>query len=350
MAADLFAGAGGFSKAAAEAGIQVKVAVEIDPHACETYRRNLLSSENASVSLFEADLNKLSVVEIASPFGENGCDLVLGGPPCQGFSVHRIKGAGVSDPRNQLIHSYFEVVKYLQPGAFLMENVPGILWERHSQYLSLFYRKAEDAGYSVGEPVVLDARDFGVPQRRKRVFILGILSSMPEIKNWPPAPTHGNELARRSNPALKPWLAASCAFDPAPDGDINDIHMQHGEELIRAFANTPANGGSRRDSGRILTCHLEHDGHKDVYGRIDSSVPAPTMTTACINPSKGRFVHPTENHGITLRQAARLQTFPDSYTFYGGLIAAGRQIGNAVPVSLGRAVLEPVRAFLEEHM
>lgn len=122
--------------------------------------------------------------------------------------------------------------------------------------------------------------------------------------------------------------------------------MNHSQELIDVFMRTPINGGSRKDSGRILPCHGKHDGHKDVYGRIDPSVPGPTMTTACINPSKGRFVHPIENHGITLRQAARFQTFPDDYIFKGGLIAAGVQIGNAVPVLLGEVLLKAVSESL----
>lgn len=122
--------------------------------------------------------------------------------------------------------------------------------------------------------------------------------------------------------------------------------MNHGPELLDAFKRTPPNGGSRKDSGRILACHKDHDGHKDVYGRIDPTVPAPTMTTACINPSKGRFVHPTEHHGITVRQAARIQTFSDDFVFKGGLTAAGRQIGNAVPVDLGIALIKHIKIHL----
>jgi len=119
--------------------------------------------------------------------------------------------------------------------------------------------------------------------------------------------------------------------------------MQHGEKLLETFKATPPNGGSRKDSGRVLDCHRDHDGHKDVYGRIDPTRPAPTMTTACVNPSKGRFVHPTLHHGITLRQAARLQTFPDWFVFEGGLMAGGVQVGNAVPVDMAAALLSPLR-------
>ncbi|WP_211103929.1 DNA cytosine methyltransferase [Skermanella pratensis] len=122
--------------------------------------------------------------------------------------------------------------------------------------------------------------------------------------------------------------------------------MRHGQALTDAFATTPHNGGSRHESNRILDCHKNHDGHADVYGRINPANPAPTMTTACINPSKGRFVHPTLNHGITVRQSARIQTLPDDFVFAGGLRAAGQQIGNAVPVALAKLLVGHIKALL----
>ena len=128
--------------------------------------------------------------------------------------------------------------------------------------------------------------------------------------------------------------------------DENAIHMNHNCEIDEALKATPKNGGSRKDSGRILPCHKEHDGHKDVYGRIDPNKPGPTMTTACINPSKGRFVHPTKNHGITARHAARLQTFPDDYMFEGNPSQIATQIGNAVPMKLVEALAPTLHCAL----
>ena len=229
-----------------------------------------------------------------------------------------------------------------------MENVPGMLWDRHAFALRRFYREGALAGYDVDQAIIIDARDCGLPQRRKRVFILGIRRGIDtSALAWPPRKTHGSEVARRSNPELLPWVNCTSAFCAAPPGDANDVHMSHSQELVDAFRRTPANGGSRKDSGRLLDCHKNHDGHKDVYGRIDPGKPAPTMTTACINPSKGRFVHPVEHHGITVRQAARIQTFPDTFNFSGGLIAAGQQVGNAVPVELGRQLIAHLIPLLE---
>ena len=339
---DLFSGAGGFSLGAIQAGFSVKLAVEYNARAVDTYRHNLGQDENTSPVIYGADITTLPPKDVRSEVYPNSeiCDLMLGGPPCQGFSTHRIKGAGVNDPRNNLILTYFAFVREFKPSFFLMENVPGMLWPRHSGYLKAFYDESHGAGYEIFPPAVLDASDFGIAQRRKRVFILGVRKDLNTDLAWPPLPTHGHARARTANPKLKPWKDCSSVFLPSPNGDENNVHMKHGPILTNAFANTPINGGSRKDSGRMLPCHEKHDGHKDVYGRINPFEVAPTMTTACVNPSKGRFVHPTENHGITVRQAARIQTFPDSFTFLGGLMTAGQQIGNAVPVELARFLID----------
>jgi DNA (cytosine-5)-methyltransferase 1 len=345
---DIFAGAGGFSLAASRVGISVKLAIEQNKHACATYKHNFRRRRTV---LQVGDITEMSPRKLASEHFEDHeiCDILLGGPPCQGFSIHRIRGAGIEDPRNHLIHTYFDFVRAFEPSVFLMENVPGMLWNRHSEFLEDFYRRAKAAHYNVLEPVVIDARDYGLPQRRKRVFILGIKKDLDQAGlTWPPAPTHGSPQARKKEASLKRWISCASIFRDIPREDENGIYMNHSEELIEAFRNTPKNGGSRGDSGRVLACHEKHDGHKDVYGRIDPRQPGPTMTTACINPSKGRFVHPTQHHGITVRQAARIQTFPDEFVFKGGLMAAGVQIGNAVPVQLGEAILRSLRPFLRK--
>jgi DNA (cytosine-5)-methyltransferase 1 len=343
--ADLFAGAGGFSLAAVLAGCEVVFAVEFDKNAAKTYKHNIgAQSRSENVVVYNDDITSLDASDLARKhFPDGDCDLLLGGPPCQGFSTHRINDSGVDDPRNALVHEYFAFVRSLRPKAFIMENVPGMLWPRHKSYLDEFYRQALDSGYSVYQPQKLDARDYGIPQRRQRVFILGIRGDVSAKGfEWPPKPTHSApEFAETAG--LKPWVPCGAAFADLPSGDINGVHMNHGPELVAAFARTPVNGGSRKDSGRLLNCHVDHNGHNDVYGRIDPSKPAPTMTTACINPSKGRFVHPVLNHGITARQAARIQTFPDDYIFFGGLMAAGKQIGNAVPVVFGQKLIHHIK-------
>ncbi|GLQ11455.1 cytosine-specific methyltransferase [Devosia yakushimensis] len=346
---DLFAGAGGFSLAAVQAGAEIVFAVEFDKNAADTYKKNIaVPHRSPNVVVYNRDITSLCAAGLAEVHFSSGdaCDLLLGGPPCQGFSAHRIKGAGIADPRNKLIHEYFEFVAKLQPRAFLMENVPGMLWDRHKDYVEEFYRRARDNDYQIFVPVKLDARDYGTPQRRHRVFILGLRQDVDATDfQWPPPTSHSSSEDEIKS-GKKAWVSCASAFTPARPGDPNDVHMKHGPTLTAAFANTPHDGGSRADSGRELPCHANHDGHSDVYGRIDSRAPAPTMTTACINPSKGRFVHPRLDHGITPRQAARIQTFPDDFEFEGGLMSAGKQIGNAVPIVLGEALIRHIQKLL----
>lgn len=346
---DLFAGAGGFSLGAIAAGVDIVGALEFHKHPASSYEANVKRKSGAKIPVIKEDILTVSPADAMQRWslaGDN-VDIIIGGPPCQGFSSHRINDAGVGDPRNKLLGRYFEFVEAIRPRIFLVENVPGLLWDRHKAYLDAFYARGDAAEYDLSPAKVINARDFGVPQNRRRVFILGVDRRRPLKISWPPEPTHVSpSLAEPERKGRESWRTAKEVFSPAPAGDLNDIHMQHSADLVALFANTPLNGGSRSESGRVLKCHEGYNGHSDVYGRIDPERPGPTMTTACINPSKGRFVHPTEHHGITLRQAARFQTFPDTFIFGGGLMSGGEQIGNAVPVLLATALLQPLVAVL----
>ena len=350
-AVDLFSGAGGFSLAAKRVGINVLAALEVSPYACKTYKENFCKDPSNAPVLLERDILSITPHEFSdcTKIRQNTLDILMGGPPCQGYSTHRINDAGVDDPRNKLLIRYFDFISYLAPRAFIVENVPGMLWPRHQGYVKQFYNLALAAGYHIAPPIILNAQDYGVPQNRKRVFILGTRDALC-AGLWPPPKTHFSPRSKQvlAGEALA-WVNAAKVFDrPLELNDPNNIHMNHGPALIEVFRSTPLNGGSRYQSSRILPCHKEHNGHKDVYGRIDPARPGPTMTTACTNPSKGRFLHPTENHGITVRHAARFQTFPDDFVFIGGLMASSQQVGNAVPIKLGEAVLRCIAQILHD--
>lgn len=369
---DLFAGAGGFSLAALNCGIKVLGAIELDKNACETYKANIVKSRSPETRLHSENIFEIDPCIFRQSLGlkKGELDILLGGPPCQGFSTHRINDSGVEDPRNQLLIRYFDFVRELSPKMFLVENVPGLLWPRHADYLSKFVSLARRHGYSVLKPVKLNAKDYGVPQNRQRVFILGLRSELNRSElQWPPAPTHF-----RNNKHGPVWRTASQVFPRPPERvidqlaeqlgkpivdalvfgdelppastDSSAITMNHTTDLIERFKNTPING-SRLDASFRLPCHdEEYDGHKDVYGRIRLAQPGPTITTGCFNPSKGRFLHPWLNHGIAVRYAARFQTFPDSFEFQGGITSQGKQVGNAVPVLLGEHLLHELQRFL----
>jgi DNA (cytosine-5)-methyltransferase 1 len=374
-AIDLFAGAGGFSLSATQVGVEMLAAVEYDRDACTTYRNNIKNESCKEISVFEGDIQALNPEDVMTQtdIAPKELDLLLGGPPCQGFSTHRILGAGVDDPRNKLLLRYFDFVKAIRPKVFIVENVPGMLWKRHELYLQRFKNLTRRNGYRLLGPIKINAKDYGVPQNRIRVFMIGVRTDIDSSAiEWPPKQTH---FAPGSG--LKEWNNASTVFEQAPklvikkiDKIVNEgkplnlvfgrpvlaksldpsaIHMNHSENLTERFQQTPVNGG-RGDIDFRLKCHEGgYTGHLDTYSRIRLAQPGPTMTTGCTNPSKGRFLHPWKNYGITVRHAARFQTFPENFVFSGGIISQSKQIGNAVPVDLGRTIIETALSSLIQN-
>ncbi|MFZ6871816.1 DNA cytosine methyltransferase [Undibacterium sp. Di27W] len=369
---DLFSGAGGFSLAALNSGLHVLAAIEFDNAAAETYQKNIVEKYSPNTKLLPFDILEINPKDFRESLDlEKGhLDMLIGGPPCQGFSTHRINGKGIDDPRNKLLLRYFDFVKELKPKIFLVENVPGLLWKRHEKYLKQFNELAEENGYQIFKPIKVNAKDYGVPQNRDRVFILGVSKSI-DIRHltWPPHPTHFSPTEGGQT-----WLSSSVVFEKPPeptfkklkqilgkekvnslvfgqptlgiDLDPSALHMTHTQDLLERIQITPING-SREDIAFRLPCHSNaYKGHKDVYGRIRLAQPGPTITTGCFNPSKGRFLHPWLNHGITIRHAARLQTFPDDFVFTNGITSQGKQVGNAVPVKLGEQLITTLRNFL----
>ncbi|MEZ9412557.1 DNA cytosine methyltransferase [Vibrio lentus] len=383
-AIDLFAGAGGFTLSAIEAGVDVLAAIEFDKAAAVTYRENFINTRKLKIDLRageeRGDINNVDPSELRSSLNlkKGQLDIILGGPPCQGFSTHRINNAGVNDPRNALLLRYFEFVNEFSPKAFLVENVAGLLWKRHKPFLDKFIELAEQAGYVIKFCDIVNAKDYGVPQNRKRVFILGIRKELScSCIVFPPESTHFSPSSGK-NPE---WVAASSVFENIPERlyqvywedffqkkeklskeetfkllkslpygkpfkekDPCDVRMNPSDMMKERFSDTPLNG-SREDAGEKhrLKCHSNgYKGHKDVYGRIFIHTPSNTITTGCNNPSKGRFVHPWKNHGMTLRHAARLQSFPDWFDFHGSSTEQARQIGNAVPPLLGTILIDSI--------
>jgi DNA (cytosine-5)-methyltransferase 1 len=372
-AIDLFSGAGGFSLGAINADINVLAAIEFDKDAAKTYENNIVNKRSKNTELRCSDILEIdpSVFRNDLQLKKGQLDLLIGGPPCQGFSTHRILGSGIDDPRNKLLLRYFDFVKELEPKMFLVENVPGLLWKRHEAYLNDFKRQASEHGYKLFDPIQLNAKDYGVPQNRERVFILGVRETIDTTKLiWPPKQTHF-----APNKGEPVWINASTVFDTPPKEKLDElaeildretvdalifgdpvlpsikdpsaINMAHTEKLLPRIRETPING-SREDISFRLPCHgNKYPGHKDVYGRIKLAQPGPTMTTGCFNPSKGRFLHPWLDHGMTIRHAARFQTFPDDFVFSSGITSQGKQVGNAVPVKLAEKLLGTLQSFLQ---
>ncbi|WP_154675485.1 DNA cytosine methyltransferase [Parafrankia elaeagni] len=342
---DLFAGCGGGSMGFRKAGFAPVAAVEIDDLAAAAYEANLglrpIVRDIRDVSL--DDLRAAGVVP-----GE--LTLLFGCPPCQSFTVlRRGQDASAYDRRrNDLIYEYLRMVRELRPRHLAFENVPGLVTGRWSSYFEVFRKMLADLEYKAVSHVV-DAADYGVPQRRKRVLVVASRVAEPQL---PPATHHapdalpmpGQRLhltVREAIGALRPL--ASGQRDP---DDRFHVARRHSEIALRRLRAVPE-GGGRADlpDDLVLACHRDHQGHYDIYGRMWWNQVAPTLTSGCTNVTRGRFAHPEQDRAITLREAMLLQTFPSDAQLAGGVEAMALQVGNAVPSLLARRIGEQIAAM-----
>lgn len=332
-AIDLFSGAGGLSFGLELAGFDVRLAVDWDKNSILTHGRNM------SAPAIVADLSELSGAQILAMAGLDDLDLLAGGPPCQGFSVQRRGDA--TDERNKLVFEYLRLVDEIRPRAFIMENVAAIAGPRGRFFLNSIMTAATELGYSV-KAEVLDAANFGVPQHRKRLFLAGVRSG--EAIEFP-HPTHGPSS----------WVTVRDAFkglpDPFDDPEGASAFHNHERDNIspknRERISYVPEGGGREDIPEELRlpCHrvsVATAGHRGVYGRLWWDRPSGTITTKCNSFTRGRFAHPVQPRNITMREAARLQGFPDEFIFVGDKVSVAHQIGNAVPPALAAAVANAV--------
>lgn len=340
---DLFAGAGGLSLAFHMEGFQVVAAVELDSKACRTYRRSFISpGRSPSTLLIEAGVHEdETVARLKDVIGDKRLDVLVGGPPCQDFSPARArirKRGGMLTHRSSLVQAYLNCVRVLRPRSFLFENVPGLRTASSGIWRTLI-DDLDRAGYHVVHRE-LDAARYGVPQRRRRLIVVGTLREELLPFTFPEGADHPDLSVASALRGLPPLSAGERS-----EQLHNHYARSHRAEMVHYFS-TIEPGKSWRHGARILKCHESHSGHWDVYGRIKPDELAPTMTCGCTNPSKGRFIHPSDNRGLTVREAARIQTFPDDWVFEGGVESESRQVGNAVPVKLGRALACQLRELL----
>ena len=315
-AIDLFSGCGGLTLGLSLAGFRVVGAVEIDPLAVETYKAN-----HKKVFVWPDDIRKISVAAVMRrlKIKRGQLDLLAGCPPCQGFStMTTLNGRIGQDERNDLVFQFLRFVRGLRPKAVMMENVPKLAKNHRFKTLRAELKKL---GYEVRHDV-LDAANYGVPQRRRRlILIAGRRMEIPFGKTASKQVTVRDAFKRLGKRAKA--------------GLLHNLPENRSDKVKKLIRQIPRNGGSRLDLGRArqLKCHKDCDGFKDVYGRMAWDDVSPTITGGCFNPSKGRFLHPTKNRAITMREAALLQSFPADYYFptSRGKTPVAQMIGNALP-------------------
>lgn len=343
IAIDLFCGAGGLSLGLREAGFQIAAAVDNDPVAIRTYNANIGSH------VFSSPIEEISAFDLLTKAGlsPGECTLLAGGPPCQGFSLQR-RGSR-KDPRNALVLEFLRMIEEIRPRFFLMENVAGLLTKHGSPFLREFSLRTSRLDYLI-HVATLDAVDFGVPQIRKRAFLIG--EHAPNFISRFKMPEGLQEAPRTVRDAIGDLPS------PPENGTCHPHVPNHYREARLAPINierirfVPPGGGREHLPDNLqLACHVNNPTHrhKDVYGRLAWDQPSVTLTARFDSFTRGRFAHPIENRSLTIREGARIQSFPDSFIFEGNREDGARQVGNAVPPLLARHLGETILDAASAH-
>lgn len=358
---DLFAGCGGLSIGFQQANYEITKAVECDEMVATTYMNN-----HKDVPVIVDDIKN---IDIDSVFQKDETDVIIGGPPCQGFSMagERIRQGFVDDPRNYLFKHYFDIVKKVKPKVFMIENVKGMLTmnngEIFNEIVNIFQNRGQLNGYEYNvEYTVINAMDFGVPQNRERVLIIGALNEQVNL----------DELFIETRRNIEReyfdffnnvtvWDAISNLGADTKTGDVDNMKIESNYQkyLISESKKTKNHIATKHNPRTIermkrVRCGenwtvLDEDinsVHSGAYGRLERGGFAPTITTRFDTPSGGNYIHPIQNRTITPREAARIQSFPDDFVFYGTKSSICKQIGNAVPPKLAYFLAELVKKVI----
>lgn len=333
---DLFSGCGGLSEGLIQAGFEVKFAVDNNPYAIKAYKMNHSCSH-----VVQGDIRQITVDSIKRILGDLPLHFLAGCPPCQGFSsIRRLnRKKNIDDQRNALILEYFRFLKGLNPYVFMMENVPGL-----ADYYLFTYMISElkRSDYFIHYEV-LNMKDFGIPQRRKRLILVGSRLGPIDVVR-----TTGEKATVRD--IIGNIEPVSITEDP-----VHKIKANHGNRITKMISLLPKNGGSRTDlpAEYLLACHSRKNvGFNDVYGRLRWDDYSTTITGGCLNPSKGRFLHPEEDRCITPREAALLQSFPRHYKFPTDIAKPelALLIGNSLPPKFSYIQSKNVKEHLDKYL
>lgn len=345
---DSFCGAGGLGLGLKNAGFDILLSFDIDPICINTINTNKKYFDHSAEVADIADLLNGHLLKKCN-LKRGELFLLAGGPPCQGFSVQR-RGSDI-DPRNDLVLKYGQMINELYPMYFVMENVSGIAGKRGKTILQQLVEYVEDIGYSV-HVELLDAQDYGVPQRRKRYIIIGERKDMGENYTYP-EPLNIHRTVRDAIGLLP--------IPPEDGTDHPDISLHRRDRLSelnlqRIRAIKEGQGRDDLPSDLLADCHKIDSsviGFRSVYGRMAWDEVAPTITARFDSFTRGKFGHPVQDRSVSLREGALLQTFPIDFEFTGNKVDVARQIGNAVPPimaeCIGRSILECYKKAVKDN-
>jgi DNA (cytosine-5)-methyltransferase 1 len=342
-AIDLFCGCGGLTLGLTAAGFGVIGALDNWPIAIQTYQSNFSHPTVCGA------IDGLSASEFLKAIGspDSQIDLVAGGPPCQGFSIQRI--GDDFDDRNALVLEFARFVREINPRMFLMENVPGLLGKRGRSLAARLTSTLQSAGYEVRVKQV-NAAEYGIPQIRKRIFFYGW-----KIGRWPnfvfPPPQYSPNQFRSVAEVIRD-LPRPTNSRRSQDAQGDPLHFRTNlsDLNLERLRHIPPGGGFEDLPVELrVNCHkngASKIGHRYVYGRLAPDRPASTITARFDSFTRGKFAHPSEDRNITLREGARLQTFPDTFRFSGTQEEIAAQIGNAIPPLLSTTIARAISSYL----
>lgn len=345
-AVDAFCGAGGLSLGLMKAGFEVVYSFDNDKNCIETLKNNpkYFAHKVKQVGVEEL-LNGGLLKDISMKKGE--LDLLVGGPPCQGFSIQRTIGGDI-DSRNDLVHKYGDLILEVNPKVFLLENVASLGGKRGKVILNEFIERMSDSGYECFQEV-LDAKEYDVPQRRKRYIIVGTRKDLGGVFHWP----------KKSSRMLTVREVIGKLPPPPLDGKDHPHFSGHRADRLstlnkqRLMAITGGQGRVDLPDHLLADCHrvsANTIGHRNVYGRMAWDEVAPTITARFDSFTRGQFGHPEQVRSISLYEGSLLQTFPEDFKFVGTKVKVASQIGNAVPPALALALGKSINSFLKRNL
>lgn len=341
---DSFSGAGGLTLGLIESGFDVLLSFDIDKKCIETIKSNPRYISHPAVCTDIQDMLDGRLLEMVG-LKQGELFLLAGGPPCQGFSIQRI-GDDVDD-RNNLVLLYGKLVDEVRPAFFVMENVSGIQGKRGKAILSELIAFMEKIGYVVHKKLI-NAEQHGVPQRRKRIFLVGELNDIGSGYSFPLP--DDKKITVRDTIGFLPPPPEDCK--PHPDYPLHRRDRLSDKNIKRINAIEQGQGRDHLPDELLADCHKIDSaiiGHRNVYGRMSWDEVAPTITARFDSFTRGKFGHPDQPRSISLLEGALLQTFPYDYFFAGSKVDIARQIGNAVPPRLAKIIGDSIISCYEER-
>lgn len=323
---DLFSGAGGMSLGFDNAGFKNLFAIEFNKNFSETYKKNFPNHQ-----LIVDDIKNVTEQQIHDIIKNKRVDVVIGGPPCQGFSIAGNIGRNfIDDDRNRLFKEFVRFVNCLKPKIFILENVKAMESHNHGKTIKEIISSFEQIGYKV-KYKVLNAADYGVPQERRRIFLVGMLG-----KNTFKYPEKEQKVV-----TVKEAIGDLPKLKSGETSNIpNHNAMSHTKQMLEKMIYVK-DGGNRYDIPAVLR---PKSGDSRKYIRYNSKKPS-----VCVTGDMRKIFHYEQNRALTCRELARLQTFPDSFIFYGNTGNIQQQIGNAVPVLLAYKIALQVKEVLDNE-